>query len=228
MFLNWLLRWIIVGFFVRIVFPIKVEGRKNLPGRGGAIIAIGPHRTESESIKLASYLPRRQLVFFAKQEYWDKHKWLGRLMTAIGLLPLPRRAGHAVVQQIKLGVDVVNGGRLLAMYPEGTRGHENTPTMHRGYTGVARISLQSGGKPIIPVALIGMREARPFQRGARIVIGAPIYPFAALSDPQHHQLTEKVLERMLVKPLTLQLSREIAHLAGDIPYVDTERPIPDS
>ncbi len=236
MVLNWLLRWVLVGPLVRLFFRIKVVGMENLPRRGPYVLAIGPHRTELESIIVATYLRRHQLHFFAKQEYWEKHPRLGKLMTAIGLIPLPRQARRALVEQIERGVEVLKNKHVLAIYPEATRGFDEY--MHRGYPGGMRISLRAGGVPIVPVGLRGMRELNPPYKGFRlgkglvpgrgeIHIGEPIYPLLWFDNPEKHQMAEKVLERVLTKPLTTKVSHEIASLAG-LEYLDELLAVPDA
>ncbi len=84
-------------------------------------------------------------------------------MTAIELIPLPRQARKALIEQITLGVAILKSGRVLAMYPEATRGFDDS--MHRGYPGVARISMKAGGVPIVPVGLRGMRTLNPPGKG---------------------------------------------------------------
>ena len=230
MFLNWLFRWVLVGPFIRLFFRIKVVGMENLPRRGPYILALGPHRTEGESIWIASHIRRHQLHFFAKQEYWEKNKALGKLMTAIGLIPLPRQARRALIEQITLGVAKLRAKKVLALYPEATRGFDEF--MHRGYPGMARISLKAGGIPIIPAGLRGMREMNPPGKGWRpgrgeIHIGKPIYPLVSFEHPEKHKLAEKALEQLIAKWLVVKVSREIALLA-DVPYADDLLPIPDS
>jgi len=218
-----------VGPLVRLFFPVYVEGLENLPRRGPYILVAGPHRTEFESLILASYLRRHPLRFFAKQEYWDKHRVLGRIMTAIGLIPLPRKAARALLVQIDEGIEVLKGGGVLALYPEATRGYDDA--MHRGYSGLAYTSLRAGGVPIIPVGMMGMRRLNPPGKGLRpgraaIVIGEPIYPLS-LRSLEQQGLVGKALERVLVKPLVTKVSKEIARLSVS-EYVDEVLPIPDA
>ena len=54
--------------------------------------------------------------------------------------------------------DVLNGGAILGIYPEGTRAPDDR--LHRGHTGVARLALGCG-VPVIPVGLIGTRGVQP-------------------------------------------------------------------
>lgn len=229
MFLNWLFRRIVLGPWIRLFFRVHVEGLENLPRRGPYIVALGPHRTEMESLIVATYLPV-WLRFFAKQEYWDKHPILGKIMTGIGLIPLSRSA-KAMAVQIKEGIEVSKKGHILAMYVEATRGFDES--MHRGYPGFAIISMRSGGVPIVPVGLIGMRKFNPPGKKFRlrpgratIVIGEPIYPFS-LRSPEQHSMAEKALERVLIKPLVTKVSQEIARLSAS-PYDDKELQVPGS
>lgn len=230
MVLNWILRWIVVGPLIRLFFRVKVVGLENLPRRGPYILVLGPHRTEFESLIVVSYIRRHQLHFFAKQEYWEKHKILGYVMTAIGLIPLPRQAKRALIEQIQRGVEKLKEKRVLAMYPEATRGFDGA--MHRGYPGAVRISLKAGGVPLVPVGLVGLGKFNPPGRGLRpgrggeLRIGAPIYPLS-FRDPDQHKLAERVLEQVLSKTLVTKISREIAHLAG-VRYIDEVLPIPDA
>lgn len=230
MFLNWLFRWVLIGPIVRLFFRVKVVGMKNLPRRGPYILALGPHRTEFESIIVATHIRRHQLHFFAKQEYWEKHQLLGKLMTAVGLIPLPRQARRALIDQITLGVEKLRSKKVLALYPEATRGFDEF--MHRGYPGVARISLKAGGVPIIPVGMRGMRELNPPGKGlhpgrAEIHIGEPIYPLISFEHPEQHKLAEKALEQLMARWLVVKVSREIALLAA-VPYSDELLEIPNS
>lgn len=229
MVLNWLFRRILIGPLIRLFFKIGVEGMENLPKRGPFILAVGPHRTEFESLILATFLGRYWLRFFAKQQYWDEHKLLGRVMTGIGLIPLPRGLGRAMLVQIDEGVKVLKKGQILVMYIEATRGYDDS--MHRGYPGFAYCSLRAGGVPVVPVGLIGMRKLNPPKQGLHpgsgtIVIGEPIYP-KALQSPEDHNLVEKALERVLIKPFVTRVSKEIARLT-ESHYEDKELPIPES
>ncbi|HWT40663.1 MAG TPA: lysophospholipid acyltransferase family protein [Dongiaceae bacterium] len=230
MFWNWLFRWVVVGPIIRLFFRVHVEGMENLPSQGPFIIAAGPHRTEFESLILATYLRRHWLRFYAKEEYWEAHKLLGKLMTAIGLIPVPRSAKRALLAQIEKGVATLKAGNILAIYPEATRGYDEY--MHRGYPGVAHISQKAGGVMIVPVGMIGMRKLNPPGKGlhpgrATIVIGKPIRPRFVLPHPDEHVRMETVLELFTTKSLVTKISMEIARLST-AEYLDEVLPVPGS
>lgn len=234
MLLNWIGRWIFPGLLIRLLFPVHVDGIEKLPKHGPAIFVLGPHKSEFESLVVASHLPRHWLRFFAKQEYWEKHPFIGKLMTGIGLLPIPRQASRALLAQIDLGVAVLEDEGVLGIYPEATRGLRDNK-MHRGYPGFAYMSLRAGGVPIYPIGLIGMRRLeRADRKGlarlrpgrATMVVGDPIYPMA-FRMPEHAALAERALERVLVKPLVTKVSKELARLSTAM-YDDKPLPIPDN
>jgi 1-acyl-sn-glycerol-3-phosphate acyltransferase len=53
---------------------------------------------------------------------------------------------------------VLDEGKLLGMYPEGTRSPDGR--LYKGKTGLARLALQTG-VPVIPVAMIGTNVVNP-------------------------------------------------------------------
>jgi len=192
---NWLFRQLVIGLPARTLFPMHVMGRENLPKEGPFIIAAGPHRTELESILLASNLAHYEIHFFAKSSYWEKsfaHRWF---MNSTGQLPISQTGGRGVTEQIQSGVDVLRGGGIVAIYPEGTRGKDGY--LHKGHTGVARTAILAGNVPIIPVGMLGMEKLNPPGGGIHlgrgtINIGKPIYPLVHASD-DHRPLLERML-----------------------------------
>jgi 1-acyl-sn-glycerol-3-phosphate acyltransferase len=93
----------------------------------------------------------------AKAEYFDDPKtaWFFR---AVGQIPIRRGGGSASQRALDSAMDVLRGGSLFGIYPEGTRSPDGK--LYKGHTGVARLALQSGA-PVIAVAMVGTREAQP-------------------------------------------------------------------
>lgn len=235
MSLNWMFRRLLIGPITRLFFPMHVVGRENLPTSGPFIIAAGPHRTELESVILASNLAKYEIHFFAKASYWEKsplHRWF---MNGTGQLPISQMGGRGVEEQIQAGVDALREGGIVAIYPEGTRGGDRL--LHKGHTGVARTAILANA-PIVPIGMIGMERLNPPGRGLHpgrgtIIIGEPIYPLTDASD-EDRSLLERALALLeerkspLVKPtivaharlLTGKLMREISRLST-APYADS-------
>lgn len=231
---NWWFRNVVIGFPARVLFPMHVVGRENIPDEGPFIIAAGPHRTELESIILASNLAKHEIHFFAKASYWEKSRMHAWFMNSTGQLPIAQAGGRAAEEQIRVGVEMLRSGGITAIYPEGTRGKDEF--LHKGHTGVARAAILAGNVPIVPIGMLGMEKLNPpggrlhFGRGT-INIGKPILPLTHASD-ENQPLLEKVLtlaesNPRLMKPvisaharlLTNTLMREISRLST-APYVD--------
>ena len=101
-------------------------------------------------IFLPLVVPRR-VTFVAKAEYFDDPKtaWFFR---GVGQIPIRREGGSASQRALDAAMEVLGTGGVFGIYPEGTRTRDGY--LHRGHTGVARLSLGSGA-PIVPVGLIG-------------------------------------------------------------------------
>jgi 1-acyl-sn-glycerol-3-phosphate acyltransferase len=100
---------------------------------------------------------RRRVTYVAKAEYFDSWKtsWFFR---AAGQIPMNRSGGDASQRALDTATAVLQGGGVLAIYPEGTRAPDMR--LHKGKTGVARLALGCD-VPVIPVGLLGTRRVQP-------------------------------------------------------------------
>ncbi len=138
-----------------LLWRVKVEGREHLPTHGPAVLAAN-HQSFCDSFFLPLVL-RRRVTYVAKAEYFDNWRtaWFFR---AAGQIPMQRSGGDASQRALNTAMGVLDGGGLLAIYPEGTRAPD--PRLHKGHTGVARLSLACD-VPVIPVGIIGTRAVQP-------------------------------------------------------------------
>lgn len=213
--IYWILKHIVVGPAVRVVFRPWVEGRDNVPATGGAILASN-HLSFSDSIFLPLMVERR-VTFPAKQEYFTGRGvkgWLTRqFFTATGQIPIDRSGGKASLVALEKGLEVLRRGELFGIYPEGTRSPDGR--LYRGKTGMARLAV-AADVPIVPCAMIDTDKAQPTgQRIPNVVqvgvrIGRPMhYPQYAGQTENHEALRE----------ITDDVMRELQRLSGQ-DYVD--------
>jgi len=158
--LYWLLKYIILGPWLRLVFRPVVEGRDNVPGTGPAIIASN-HLSFSDSIFMP-LMVRRKVTFVAKAEYFTGKGlkgWLVKMFfVGTGTIPVDRAGGRAAQAALDTQLRVLRAGNLAGIYPEGTRSPDGR--LYRGKTGVARLALLSGA-PVIPVVMLNADEIQP-------------------------------------------------------------------
>jgi 1-acyl-sn-glycerol-3-phosphate acyltransferase len=156
----WILKYILLGPLLALLGRPKVEGLEHVPQSGPAILASN-HLAVMDSF----YLPlveRRRITFLAKSEYFTGtgfKGWLSRwFFTAVGQVPIDRSSADAAQAALDTAKRVLGEGKLLGMYPEGTRSPDGR--LYKGKTGLARLALETG-VPVIPVAMIGTNNVNP-------------------------------------------------------------------
>ena len=144
-----------VGPVARRLFRIRVEGLENVPSSGAAILAPN-HLSFIDSIFIPLVLDRR-VTYVAKAEYFESWRtaWFFKMM---GQIPVKRGAGSAAGRALESAGEVLRGGGLFGIYPEGTRSPDGR--LYKGRTGIARLALDCHA-PVIPIGVIGTREAQP-------------------------------------------------------------------
>jgi 1-acyl-sn-glycerol-3-phosphate acyltransferase len=212
----WLMKGLLSPIFF-VLWRVKVEGRHNIPEKGSAVLAAN-HQSFCDSFFIPLVVTRR-VTFLAKAEYFDSMKtaWFFR---AAGQIPIRRGGGSDSERALETArADVLRKGRLLCLYPEGTR--TSDAFVHKGRTGVTRLSRECG-VPVIPVGVVGTVEVqpvnsnfmRPFKRvtirfGAPMMMPPPPNPDDPLADHDHTEC----------RSFTDRLMREIARLS-EREYVD--------
>lgn len=145
---------LIVYPLVRGYFRPEVTGSGHVPRRGAAILAAN-HLSAADEV-FTPFSARRQVIYFAKADYFNRPGWRGRLQARLfrelGHVPVQRDDPRAAASTIAVGAQLLTAGQVLGIYPEGTRSPDGR--LHKFRTGVARLALRSGA-PVIPVGLIG-------------------------------------------------------------------------
>jgi 1-acyl-sn-glycerol-3-phosphate acyltransferase len=213
--LYWLLKYVVLGPFLKLIFRPKVEGRDNVPSQGPAIIASN-HLSFSDSIFMPLMVKRR-VTFVAKHEYFTGKGLKGWLMkmffVGTGCIPVDRSGGRAAQAAIDTGMRVLREGKLFGIYPEGTRSPDGR--LYRGKTGVARMALETGA-PVIPVAMLNSDEIQPTGqiipnvRRAEIRFGRP------LDFSRYHGMSG---DRFIERAVTDEIMYELMQLSGR-EYID--------
>ena len=145
-----------------------------MPSQGGAILACN-HPGQLDVFVLG-YASPRQVHYMAKRELFEINPILTRLIYLSGAFPV--RRGEQDIRAISTSMALVKGGKVLGMFPEGTRDRDRGLT--RGRNGAVRIAL-SANVPIVPTAVTGVSAlnkewSNPMRRPLVTVhFGKPIY-----------------------------------------------------
>lgn len=201
---------IIAGPLLKGIFRPWVIGAENIPTEGAVILASN-HLSFVDSIFLPLVIDR-DMVFLAKSDYFTGKGikgWATRwFMKGTGMLPIDRSGGKASEASLNTGLKVLSEGRVLGIYPEGTRSPD--AKLYRGRTGIARMVLE-GHVPVIPVAMIDTEKVMPIGskwpklRRIGIIFGEPL-------DFSRFEGLEE--DRFILRAITDEIIYELAGLSG--------------
>lgn len=163
-----------IRFLFAVMGRLRIEGVKNIPRKGGAILAAN-HRSASDWPAIGVSCPR-PLRWMAKDDLFDVPVIgpFARLFRAF-----PVRRGTADRAALRIAEELVAGGDALVIFPEGAV--SETATLQPFKHGLALVALRTGA-PVVPVALIGTERLvpygknlpRPTWKPVRIRFGAPL------------------------------------------------------
>ena len=189
--IGWSLSRAIAWFFGRW----SVQGARNVPKTGGFIFA--PNHISYLDPSVTSGAIFRQVHFMAKEELF-KHRVLGFILRASGVFPV--RRGTADRAAIRKAIGLLNAGRVVGIFPEGTRSEDSN--LRKPGQGLGLIVLKAKA-PVLPMAIIGTNQV--LRRGSvvlhfgkiKINIGKPL-DFSDLYDRESDRAAiEKIGRRTM-------------------------------
>lgn len=196
--INFLGRWLFFG----LLYPRTVYGRENMP-KDGPVLIVCNHMRFHDVFNVASCF-KRHVTFMAKRELIDMPLW-GKLMALYGAFPVDR--GNNDTQAIRTSIKVISEGKVLCIFPEGTRAHGEKLAPLKG--GVAYVA----GKTDCTVLPVYMNNPEKLFRRSYTIIGKP-FKFekpgrvdSAFIDAATQTLREKLLELCIYDPVTGKMEK---------------------
>ena len=163
---------LLLGPFLRPYYSMEVEGADLVPADGPVVLT--PNHESMWDVPLLVVACPRPIVFMAKQGVFNRwHK--AAFFRALGGFPVER--GARDLRAMKKALAAVRAGRVLCMYPEGTRNFGKE--LLQFLPGAAWIAVAEGA-PAVPVGIDGTGDIWPSgSRGprrakVRIAFGEPI------------------------------------------------------
>ena len=144
----------------------------------------------------------RKVTFMAKSEYFTSPGLKGFIkkltFQALGQVPVDRSGGRRSEAAIRTGLNLLEVGQCIGIYPEGTRSPDGK--LYKGRTGIARMAIDSGA-PIVPVAMFNTAEIQPTGqivpkvRRVEMVFGEPMYFQGDSSDLTYlRKVTDEIMQ----------------------------------
>lgn len=163
---------------------IEIRGKEKLPSEGAFVLAPN-HYSEMDPLIVAAAVWRlgRAPRFMAKESLF-RIPVLGWLLRKTGMVPVARATSAVAAKQtIQQSRALVENGRGVIVYPEGTLTRDPQLWPMRGKSGAVRLAL-SGDMPLIPMAQWGTQNIMGrYQKGlslwpprklVQVIIGDPV------------------------------------------------------
>jgi 1-acyl-sn-glycerol-3-phosphate acyltransferase len=200
-----------LGIALKLVFRSWSRGWRNVPRRGPVILASN-HLSFADHFFGPEPLPRK-VVFLAKSEYFTGKGIKGlasrAFFSGVGQIPIDRTGGEASERALHSGLRVLAAGRVLGIYPEGTRSPDGR--LYKGHTGLARLALESRA-PVVPCAMMNTFEFLPsgshkpmFGVRPGVIFGKPM---------EFSRYYGREQDREALRAVTDEIMAEIAKLSG--------------
>lgn len=211
-----------IGPVLRTVYRPEIMGLESVP-RHGPVILAGNHISFADEF-FTPIAARRQVVYFAKAEYFTTPGIKGRLssvfFTTLGHVPVERADTRAAASVIDIGVDVLRRGLALGIFPEGTRSPDGR--LYKFRTGAARLALRTGA-PVIPVGVRGTREVQPpgsrrwHRAPVAVHFGAPLHFGDRAAEERSARALREVTETIRAAVQELSGQDYVDRYAGSAP-----------
>lgn len=144
----------------------KFIGRKNIPDKGGIILASNHiHLPDSLFVMLST---KRAVRYLAKKELHDSA--LGFIFRSAATIPVDRQ--HGAHNSMVAAEKALGEGEVIGIFPEGTRNRKGEQELLPFKIGAVRMARDTGCA-IVPIAYTS--KGRPFLDPYRVVIGEAYY-----------------------------------------------------
>jgi len=139
-------KWIVSLIFYPL-FRIKVYGKENIPKQGPVIIC--SNHISNLDPPVVGLTSSRDIYYMAKEQLFEK-RFFGKLILKLHAFPVKR--GMADRNALRKGLEILNNGKTLGLFPEGTR--SKTGEIGKPLAGVGFFAMRSNAE-IVPCAIIG-------------------------------------------------------------------------
>lgn len=187
----------VAGRLLRMIFRIRISGLEHLPAEGPVLVA-GNHTGFLDGPLVMILLPRPS-AFLVKSELYDG-PFRRVLMFA---RQIPVRRGTPDRTALTSGLQVLAGGGVLGVFPEGTRGAGRLETVQHG---IGYLALRAGC-PVVPVVCLGTAAALPkgqklprWRAPIEVVFGPP-FELDLRGDPRARSTVAAAAEEIRLRLL---------------------------
>lgn len=150
----------IFKLFLLLWHRLRIRGAENIPNEGGVLIASN-HASFLDPPVVGVGYRGRPIHFMARNSLWNSRfgSWW---MDHVGCIPVARGTGD--MKALKLTIKALKEGKVVSMFPEGTRTEDGELQEAKGGVGFI---IEKSGCVVIPAYIDGTYRAYP--KGARLI-----------------------------------------------------------
>jgi 1-acyl-sn-glycerol-3-phosphate acyltransferase len=175
----------------RVLFRLRVVGADRMPREGRLIVAA--NHVSLLDPPLVGCASPRELDYMAKAELF-RVPGLGALIGRLNAHPVDRAGSDSAA--LRLALRLLEAGRALLVFPEGTRGTEGRLGPARAGAGMLAALSEA---PVVPVYVHG--SARAFPRGAAVprpsrvtvTFGTPIQFARRRGKARYQEVSDEIM-----------------------------------
>lgn len=153
----------LVSMWMHFRFRITVTGREHIPD-GGCIIAMN-HTSNYDPLLVGMSTPRKMHIMAKKELFVNR--LFNAILRELGAFPVNR--GRADIRSLRHTLNVIQEGKIFAIFIEGTR--SKTGQMQIPKKGVGFIASKSHA-PVVPTYIYGVK--RGWFGRAGVIFGPPL------------------------------------------------------
>ena len=183
-----LLRFVI-NIILRIVYKIEVVGNNKLEDNKAYIIAAN-HMNNLDPLLVIITFCKRKIHYIAKKELFD-NKILKFILDRCYVIELDRNKND--VKALKNSLKVLKDGKLLGIFPQGTRVKNEDENMSKAGIGMFAIRTNT---PVIPISIVPENNYKLFSR-IKIIYHKPYYVAESLLTEKNNQAYIKVSNEVM-------------------------------
>lgn len=195
---------VIIFILAKIIFRLRVIGHSNIPKKGGVIIAANHVSYLDPPLIACSIL--RKVNFMAMAELF-KNPFCGAFYRLFGAFPVKREEADAGA--IRHAVKLLKSGKLLLMFPEGTRSYDGSLQEPKG--GAGMIAALSKAK-VVPTFIKGTEKALPRGTWRLKVSPVTVYFGEPLEFSEFKMSNHRGERKRLYNNMNIKIMEEIAKI----------------
>ena len=196
---------VVVRLYLKIWERFEIHNPENVPAIGGCIIASN-HVSYLDPPVVAIGIKHRIVHFMARDTLFSTPfaRWF---LNSVQVLPMDRTRGD--VGALRKGISLLKSGKVLGLFPEGTRSPNGEMQNAKGGIGflIAKAKVQ-----VVPTYVDGTFQAFPkgakrMKRGkVRVFYGKPITPAEFAAFGTNRDSYERIGELVMSRIATLKPS----------------------